>query len=70
MQNILSIASQIIFLLSTTAFCFCVVLLSCVTVIDFCNFTSTLDDEELVTELIGDAALDKLVFVWSDGETT
>ena len=66
-QNILSIASQIIFLLST-AFCFCTLLLlllslaSCTTGVDLCIFTSRLDDGELATELTGDVVLDKLVF--------
>lgn len=70
-QNILSIASHTIFLLST-AFCFCTLLLSllsCAAGTDFCNFTSRLDDGELVTELTGDVALDKLVFARSDGDT-
>ena len=61
-QNILSIAPQIIFLLSTD-FCFSTALLSCTAGDDFGNFKSRLDDGELVTELTGDTALDKLVLV-------
>ena len=67
-QNILSIASQIIFLLSTD-FCFCAVLLSCTAGDDFSDFISRLDDGELVDELAGDVVIDKLVFACSDGDT-
>ena len=66
MQNILSIASQVIFLLSTD-FCFCAALLSCIAGDGFGNFISRLDDGELVAELTGDV-VDKLVFA-CDGDT-